>query len=323
MGNSPVDQAPALQIIGLTKAYPVGHLRPVLRPALHDLTLTAFRGEVFGYLGPNGSGKTTTIKLLLGLVRADSGRASVLDRPLGDPAWKYQAGYLPEHPYFYDYLTAAEYLDYCGRLFGLPSSLRRERARTLLRQVGLDRSGDVPLGRFSKGMSQRIGLAQALINDPEIVFLDEPMSGLDPLGRRLVRDLVLGLKERGKTVFLSTHILPDAEALCDRVGVLRAGHLVSVGRLDEILRIDIAHMEVLASGGQLDEQRPSGVKACSRLGERWRLEVTEEGLVEAIEWCRDGGARILSVQPVRQTLEDYFLKELGQAPGDTRWDIQD
>jgi ABC-2 type transport system ATP-binding protein len=323
MAASEADGTPALQTTGLSKTYPVGHLRPIPRVALADLTLTVNRGEVFGYLGPNGSGKTTTLKLLLGLVRPDSGHATVLDRPLEDRSWKFRAGYLPEHPYFYDYLTAAEYLDYCGRLFGLPAGVRRERASGLLRQVGLDQSGDVPLGRFSKGMSQRLGLAQALVNDPEIVFLDEPMSGLDPLGRRLVRDLVLGLKERGKTIFFSTHILPDAEALCDRVAVLSGGRLISVGRLDEILRIDIAHMEVLASGGRLAEARPPGVRSCARLGERWRLEVAEEGLVAAIEWCRAGGARILAVQPVRQTLEDYFLKELGQGPGDSRWDLQD
>jgi ABC-2 type transport system ATP-binding protein len=317
-------ESPALETRGLSKAYSVGHLRRTRRPALLGLDLSVARGEVFGYLGPNGSGKTTTLKLLFGLVHPDAGSASVLGVPSGDASWKYRAGFLPEQPYFYDYLTASEYLDYVGRLFGLAPDVRRERARALLAQVALERSADVPLRRFSKGMSQRIGLAQALINDPEIVFLDEPMSGLDPLGRRLVRDLILGLKERGKTVFFSTHILPDAEDLCDRVAVLRAGRLLSVGRLDEILKVDITHLELLAGGGDLAPAgRPPAVQSCRRLGQRWSLEVGEDGLVQAIEWCRAGGARVLSVQPVRQTLEDYFLKELGHAPGDARWDLQD
>jgi ABC-2 type transport system ATP-binding protein len=315
--------APAIQASGLSKAYPVGHIRRQLRPALQGLELRVERGEVFGYLGPNGSGKTTTLKILLGLVRPDAGTASVLGRPHDDPGWKSRAGYLPEHPYFYDYLTATEYLDYAGRLCGLAAGERRERAGALLRRVGLDGSASVPLRRFSKGMSQRIGLAQALINDPEVVFLDEPMSGLDPLGRRLARDVILELKERGKTVFFSTHILPDAEALCDRVAVLHGGRLLSVGRLDEILRIDVAHMELLASGGDLSEGAPTGVRAPRRLGERWSIQVAEESLAPAIDWCGARGARILSVQPIRQTLEDFFMKELGQSPGGARWEPQD
>jgi ABC-2 type transport system ATP-binding protein len=322
MAASP-ESSPALETSHLSKSYKVGHIRQRLRPALIDLTIDVARGEVFGYLGPNGSGKTTTLKVLLGLMRPDAGTAHVLGIPLGDPAWKFRAGYLPEQPYFYDYLTASEYLDYVARLFGMPAPARRERARALLEQVGLEGSASIPMRRFSKGMSQRLGLAQALINDPEIVFLDEPMSGLDPLGRRLVRDLILGLKAQGKTIFFSTHILPDAEALCDRVALLRAGRLVRVGRLAEILEANVAHLEVLVSGGRAPEDAVPGVLSWRMLGERWRLDVAEESLVPVLSWVESRGGRILLVQPARQSLEEYFLREMGQAPEQKEWDQQD
>ena len=203
---------PVLEIQDLSKSYRVGHLRPRRQPAVQGLSLSVERGEIFGFLGPNGSGKTTTLKVLIGLVRPDSGRIQILGHPHEARAWRYAVGYLPEQPYLYDYLTPLEYLDYVGRLFGLAPAVRRDRARMLLEKVGLARAATLPLRRFSKGMTQRVGLAQALMNDPELVLLDEPMSGLDPLGRRLVRDIILDLRERGKTVFFSTHILSDAES---------------------------------------------------------------------------------------------------------------
>src|SRR5437773_4007954 len=257
-----------LKTVGLSKSYKVGHIWQRSRPALQGLDLEVRRGEVFGYLGPNGSGKTTTLKLLLGLLRPDAGEIHVLGRPWMDPAWRYRVGYLPENPYLYDYLTPQEYLDYAGRLFGMPASERRERSAQLLHRVGLAESARVPMRRFSKGMLQRAGLAQALLNDPELVFLDEPMSGLDPIGRHMVKEVILDLRSRGRTVFFSTHILSDAESLCDRVGLLRAGRLVTVGRLDDILRIDVSHLEVLVSGvdaGLLD--RLGGLKGRRALGE--------------------------------------------------------
>jgi ABC-2 type transport system ATP-binding protein len=312
----------------LGKSYRVGHIIARRRPALVDLSLRVERGEVFGYLGPNGSGKTTTLKLLTGLLFPDQGTATVLGCALHDPAWRFRAGYLPEQPYFYDYLTAAEYVEYAARLLGLSRAEGRARTRRLLAQVGLGQVADVPLRRFSKGMLQRLGLAQALVGDPEIVFLDEPMSGLDPLGRRLVRDLVLELKGAGKTVFFSTHILSDAEALCDRVALLREGRLLQCGRLDEILQLDVSHLEVLASGGHEEARAapPPPVRALRPLGERWRFEVDEADLVEALAWLRAGGARVLTVQPVRQSLEDYFFSQLerGREPAPRRggalWD---
>lgn len=314
--------APALITEHLSKSYRVGHIVARRRPALIDLNLRVERGEVFGYLGPNGSGKTTTLKLLTGLLFPDQGTATILGFALDDPAWKFRAGYLPEQPYFYDYLSAAEYVEYAARLLGLPRAEGRARTRRLLAQVGLGEVAGIPLRRFSKGMLQRLGLAQALVGDPEVVFLDEPMSGLDPLGRRLVRDIVLELKSAGKTVFFSTHILPDAEALCDRVALLREGRLLQCGRLDEILRLDVSHLEVLASGGSEEARAtpPPGVRGLRALGERWRFEVGEAELMDALSWLRAGGGRILAVQPVRQSLEDYFFSQLerGREPSPRR-----
>jgi ABC-2 type transport system ATP-binding protein len=307
--------ANALQIDGLSKSYRVGHLRPRARPALIDLTLTVAPGEVFGYLGPNGSGKSTTLKVLMGLLHPDRGSATILGLPLSDRAWRFRVGYLPEHPYLYDYLTAQEYLDYVGRLFDLPSPIRRDRARELLELLGLSRAAHIPLRRFSKGMLQRTGIAQALMNDPDLVFLDEPMSGLDPIGRRLVRNLILDIRGRGKTVFFSTHILPDAETLCDRVALLREGRLLRVGRLDEILQLAVSAMEVLVSGvdpAVLEAQ--TGLVAKHALGERWRLEVAEERLGAIVSAVEEAKGRILAVQPIRQSLEEYFFKEM--AAGD-------
>jgi ABC-2 type transport system ATP-binding protein len=316
---TPEAGAPALEISGLSKSYPTGVLHRGRRSALEELTLTVTRGEVFGYLGPNGSGKTTTLKVLLGLLRADRGTARVLGIPHTERSWRYRAGYLPENPYLYDYLTPQEYLDYAGRLFGMSPSDRRERARQVLERVGLADSARVSLRRFSKGMLQRAGLAQALLNDPEVVFLDEPMSGLDPIGRHMVKEVILDLRSRGRTVFFSTHILSDAEALCDRVALLRAGRLVTVGRLDEILRIDVSHLEVLVSGGDAGLlERLTGLKGRRALGERWSLDVEEKSLGRVVQALQDAGARVLSVQPVRESLEDYFIREMAQADGRSR-----
>ncbi len=312
----------AIATEGLTKSYPYGHIVRRHRPALRGLDLRVERGEIFGCLGPNGSGKTTTLKLLMGLIHPDAGRATILGQPLASQAWRARVGYLPEHPYFYDYLTAEEYLDYAGRLFGLDAPTRRTRRERLLAQVGLARSARVPLRRYSKGMLQRLGLAQALVNDPELVLLDEPMSGLDPIGRRLVRDLILDLRQQGKTVFFSTHILSDAETLCDRVAVLREGSLLKAGLLSEILDLDVAHVEVLLTG-LAQQALPAGLGAAERLGERLRLRLPESQLSAALEAARAGGGRVLSVQPVRQSLEDFFFRELGTPGKEESWTVED
>lgn len=313
-----------LTIRGLSKSYPVGHIFRKRRIALDDLTLSVHAGEVLGYLGPNGSGKTTTLKVLMGLLRPDSGSAFVFGLPIEDRGWKHRVGYLPENPYLYDYLTVAEYLDYVGRIFGMSGSERRERSRQRLAQVDLEGAAGLPLRRCSKGMLQRVGLAQALMNDPELVILDEPMSGLDPLGRRLVRDIILDLRRAGKTVVFSTHILSDAETLCDRVALIRSGSLVKVGRLDEILSQEISHMEVLLSGGNADVLASlEGVQSRAELGERHRLEVAETALMGVLQAATGAGARVLSVTPVRQSLEEYFFQHMGDTARESPWSLED
>jgi ABC-2 type transport system ATP-binding protein len=310
----------AADVRGIEKSFRVGHLRPRLRRALDPLTFSIRRGEILGYLGPNGSGKTTTLKILLGLLFPDAGTATILGHPLESRAWRYRAGYLPEHPYFYDYLTATEYLDYAGRLFGMPRPARRDRAREMLVRVGLEAAAHVPLRRHSKGMTQRLGLAQALLNDPEIVFLDEPMSGLDPLGRRLVRRIILDLKAQGKTVLFSTHILGDAESLCDRVALLRGGKLLQVGALDAILAVDVSHLEVLVSGIGEAAARDLDVRHRTRVGDRWNFEVDEKSLAALVSAVEAGGGRVLSVHPIRQSLEEYFVQEMGGGAAGAAWD---
>jgi ABC-2 type transport system ATP-binding protein len=321
---SPAAGAPIIHIEKLSKSYRIGLFGRSRRMALDGLELNVLPGEVFGYLGPNGSGKTTTLKILMRLVRPDAGEASILGCRLEDDSWRHRVGYLPEHPYLYDYLTPHEYLDYVGRLFGLSAETRHARARHWLETLGLAPAADLPMRRFSKGMVQRAGLAQALMNDPDIVFLDEPMSGLDPLGRRLVRDVIHGLKETGKTVFFSTHILSDAESLCDRVGLLRAGKLVAAGRLDEILDMDASHLEILTTGVTAAAIAQLGAAVTVRtLGERVRLEIPYEALASTIAVVNSNGGRILSVNALRQSLEDYFVKEMGSPEKRGQWIVAD
>ncbi len=235
----------AIETEKLTKDYALGFWRKRPYRALDCLTLGVEAGEIFGFLGPNGAGKTTTLKLLMQLVFPTSGRAAILGRPAGDVSVRGRIGYLPENPYFYDHLTAEELLLYFGRLFGLPAAERARRAAALLDQVGLGGERRMPLRRYSKGMLQRVGLAQALLNEPEVVFLDEPMSGLDPIGRRMVRSLILSLRDRGTTVFFSSHILADAEAICSRVAILAGGRLLSTGKLSEMVAFDVKGWEVV------------------------------------------------------------------------------
>ena len=236
---------PAIEILGLTKDFPVGFWRKRMRRSLDNLTFQVEEGEVFGFLGPNGAGKTTTMKLLMGLIFPTSGTARVRGRSIDDVQMHREIGYLPEQPYFYDYLTARELLDYYARFSNYSAAERRERVGRFLERVGLAAAGDVQLRKFSKGMLQRAGIAQAILHDPAVVILDEPMSGLDPVGRREVRDIILDLKKQGRTVFFSTHILSDAEMLCDRVAVLAGGKLQGVGAPGEIVSMKAHAMEIL------------------------------------------------------------------------------
>ncbi len=309
----------AIQTDALTKDFSIGFWRPRPYRALDGLNLEVARGETFGFLGPNGAGKTTTLKLLLQLIYPTSGRAEILERPVGDVAVKRRIGYLPESPYFYDYLTAEELLDYFARLFGYESAERRRRVSALLDQVGIAGERRLPLRKFSKGMVQRVGIAQALINDPEVVFLDEPMSGLDPLGRREVRNLILSLRDRGCTVFFSSHVLSDAEALCNRVAVLARGKLVAHGRISDLQAFDIRGWELIVSGltAEALERHRTRVRRATLLGEqRYSLELPLAPSPELL--LRDlagAGAQVVSLNPIRETLEDFFVKTVGeQAP---------
>src|SRR6266540_1582776 len=238
---------PVVDIHQLTKDYEVGFWRKHKVRALDGLTLTVNQGEIFGFLGANGAGKTTTLKLLMRLIFPTAGSARILDHDIAEVSMHSRIGYLPENPYFYDYLSALEFLNFCGQIFGLSKTDRNSRAKDLLSRVKLDESKwNVQLRKFSKGMLQRVGLAQALINDPEVLFLDEPMSGLDPVGRREVRDLIAALRQEGKTVFMCSHILSDIEVLCDRVAILKGGRLAHAGSLDELRSRESSLIEIIA-----------------------------------------------------------------------------
>jgi ABC-2 type transport system ATP-binding protein len=304
--------SPAIEILGLTKDYPTGFWRKRMRRSLDNLTLQVEDGEVLGFLGPNGAGKTTTLKLLMGLIFPTAGTARIRGRSIDDIAMHREIGYLPEQPYFYDYLTGRELLDYYARFFGFSAAERRKRVERFLEMVGLSSAADVQLRKFSKGMLQRAGIAQAILHDPKVVFLDEPMSGLDPVGRREVRDIILQLKHQGRTVFFSTHILSDAEMLCDRVAVLAGGKLQGVGAPGDIVSMAVHAMEILFEGREGRELPRSLAERAVRLGGRYRVEVPEEELYGALEQLRCCQARILSVTPVRPTLEDYFLRLVGR-----------
>jgi ABC-2 type transport system ATP-binding protein len=301
---------PAIQTFNLEKTYSVGFWRKKRRVALRPLSLEVQEGQVFGYLGPNGAGKTTTLKLLMGLVFPSGGSAQILGMDVNDARVKAQIGFLPEHPYFYDYLTARELLDYYAQLSGVAAKERTRRVEIVLDRVGLPDVGGVQLRKFSKGMLQRVGIAQAIVHDPRVVFLDEPMSGLDPMGRREVRDLIEGLRQDGKTVFFSTHILSDAEALCDRVAILNKGELRGTGAIADLTSSVHGKVELIWDGAGV----PAGLKAigaeCHLTAETGRTVVDEESVDAAIDAIRAAHCRLVSVTPVRATLEDYFIQHL-------------
>jgi ABC-2 type transport system ATP-binding protein len=297
----------AIEIENLTKDYPTGFLNLKTRRSLDALTMQVETGEVFGFLGPNGAGKSTTIKLLMSLIFPTAGTARILGKPISDIAMHQVIGYLPEQPYFYDYLTAAELLDYFARFHDLPAGERRERVAKMLKKVGLETAGRIQLRKYSKGMLQRVGLAQAILHDPQVVILDEPMSGLDPVGRREVRDIILELKNEGKTVMFSTHILSDAEMLCDRVGVIVGGKLRGTGAPGEIVGIKTRGMEILFELSDNTGAAAALVSQSTRTGNRYRMHVEEQELYKVIEQLRAAGAKILSVAQVKATLEEYFM----------------
>ena len=306
----------AIETIELTKDYAVGFWRKRPRRVLDRLSLQVEAGEVFGFLGPNGAGKTTTLKLLLQLVFPTSGQARILGRPPGDSAAKRRLGYLPENPYFYDYLTAEELLTYFGGLLGLQGAGRRQRVSALLDEVGIGAERQLQLRKFSKGMLQRVGIAQALLNEPDLVILDEPMSGLDPLGRRDVRQLILRLRDRGCTVFFSSHVLSDAEALCSRVAILAKGRLVASGRLSEILAFGVRGWELVMANLRdeaIAKHKARMTRAVAIGAGRFALELPLDTRPEQLlaDLVAEGG-ELVSLTPIRETLEDFFVERVGQ-----------
>ena len=307
----------AVEINNLSKEYETGFWRKKRVRALDDLTLNVKPGQIFGFLGGNGAGKTTTIKTLMRLQFPTNGSARILGHDISDVQMHRRIGYCPENPYFYDYLTARELMEYFGELFGFNKAKRRDKCEELLIAVGLEeKDWKKQLRKYSKGMLQRVGLAQSLINNPEIVFLDEPMSGLDPVGRREIRELIAGLRDKGTTVFMSTHILSDIEALCDEVAILRHGKLAATGNLNDLLTDEDASrtLEVSVQGVAADvireqvefiagatlKAKPNGAN----------IQILDESDIEAVlKITRDNGGRLTSVQPVKQSLEELFVKE--------------
>ena len=308
----------AIRIDALTKHYKVGFWRSRQYLALDHVSFAVGRGEVFGFLGPNGAGKTTTLKLLMQLTHPTSGRAEILGRPLGDIEVKRRLGYLQENPYFYDYLTAEELLDYFGGLFGYDAATRRRRATELLDEVGIGAERRLQLRKFSKGMLQRVGIAQALINEPEVVFLDEPMSGLDPLGRREIRELILKLRDRGCTVFFSSHVLSDAEALCSRVAILVGGRLAAQGALSELLAHQVRGWEIVVAAVTADLESlrvHSDVERVQPLGaDRFAITVSAASPEQMLSGLLARGVHIVAVNPIRDTLEDLFVQKVAESP---------
>lgn len=300
----------AIEILGLSKIYKIGFWRNKPKFALKPLALNVEEGEVFGFLGPNGAGKTTTLKMLMGLVFPTAGSARILGKDIDDPSVKVQIGFLPEQPYFYDYLTARELLEYYGRLSGVVGKDLSARVFTVLGRVGLADAANLQLRKFSKGMLQRVGIAQAILHEPKIVFFDEPMSGLDPMGRREVRNLIEELQQEGRTVFFSTHILSDAEALCDRVAVIHLGELRGVGAVAELTSSVQGKVELVWQGTTV----PGSLKAlgaeCHVTGDTSRAVVSEDSQDAAIDALRRERLRLISVVPVRTTLEQYFVEKL-------------
>ena len=310
----------AIEISGLSKDYAVGFWRRRPWRALDGLSLSVERGEVFGFLGHNGAGKTTTLKLLTGLIFPTEGTATIQGFPIGSPEALRNIGYLPENPYFYDYLTADELLGYFARFFPMSPEQRRERCEIVLEQAGLTEFRNVALRKYSKGMLQRIGVAQALLHKPEIMLLDEPMSGLDPVGRRDVQNLILQLKSEGKTVFFSTHILSAAEALCDRVAILHRGKLVGVGQIGALLKRKSGFEAIVEScpAALLSRLQAFAIAPVVASGGHHRLEVAEERVQELLGFCASNSVRLLSLNPLRFSLEDYFLELLraSESPSD-------
>jgi len=298
--------ADAIKIENLKKSFRLGFI-PKTREILKGISFSVKEGEIFGYLGPNGAGKTTTIKCLLGLIFPDAGTIEIFGQPHLSTRARQALGFLPENPYFYDYLTASEFLAFYADLFGLPRDEKEKRIARLLKLVGLERAADLPLRKYSRGMLQRAGLAQALINDPKLVVLDEPLGGMDPLGRKEIRDIIVRFKDEGKTVFFTSHILQDIEMICDRVAIIVGGRIVKEGGLRDLVSEKVLFTEVTVSG--LPPQTFAGLgESVSARGDRVFLKVYDEARVdEIVGLIHDRKGRLISLSPRTETLEDIFV----------------
>lgn len=306
-----------IEIENLTKDYEIGFWKKKKVRALDNLTLNVEGGQIFGFLGGNGAGKTTTIKILMSLIFPSAGNARILGYDISDVKMRQRIGYCPENPYFYDYLTARELMMYFGELFGLDKAKSKQKTEELLTKVGLEEaSWNKQLRKFSKGMLQRTGLAQSLINDPEIVFLDEPMSGLDPIGRREIRELIADLRKNGTTIFMSTHILSDIEALCDNVAILRKGELAAAGKLDDLLTsqgenqsFEINVKGVSAENLQNEISKIAGSSITAKPSGATIQIIDENDVDKILQTVKKAGGKLVSVQPVKQSLEELFVEK--------------
>jgi ABC-2 type transport system ATP-binding protein len=299
--------ADAIRIDNLQKSFRLGFI-PKTRPILKGITFSVREGEIFGYLGPNGAGKTTTIKCILSLIHPDAGTIEIFGRPHLSPRSRQSLGFLPENPYFYDYLTASEFLAFTADLFGLDRAEKEARIARLLKVVGLERAAGLPLRKFSRGMLQRVGLAQALINDPRLVILDEPLGGMDPLGRKEIRDIIVRFKAEGKTVFFTSHILQDIEMICDRVAIIVGGRIVKEGGLRDLVSEKVLFTEVTVSG--ISPEIFAGLgENVSTQGDRVLLKVYDEAKVnDVLALVHDRQGRLVSLSPRTETLEDIFVE---------------
>jgi ABC-2 type transport system ATP-binding protein len=281
--------------------------------AVKGVDLDVTEGEIFGFIGPNGSGKTTTIKMLTGLIMPTSGTASIHGVPVPEPASRARLGFLPEGTFFHEYLTGREFLEFHGRLLGVPTEERREQIPALLKRVGLTHAGDTRIRRYSKGMRQRIGLAQTLIGNSDLLILDEPMSGLDPIGRKDVRELILSLRDDGKTIFFTSHILADAEVVCDKVAIILDGEIVEHGYLDDLLGKEVEGVDLVIEGVSpaLYEALSADASRAVAQGSRFLLEFADESTAEkAADRVRAEGGRIRSLIPRRRSLEDLLIRDI-------------
>mgnify|MGYP003407161285 CR=1 FL=1 len=301
-----------LEVSDLHKTFFVGFMRKRIE-AVRGVSFEVKRGEIFGFIGPNGAGKTTSIKMMLQLIFPTRGQVKLFGQSSVDPDARRRLGYLPENPYIYSYLRPLEFLDLCGRLTGLDARQRKQRSESLLHRLGIAHAIDRPIGRLSKGMTQRLGFCQALLHEPELLILDEPFSGLDPIGRKEIRDLLLELKAQGRTMLLTSHVLSDVELLSERVGIVRQGRLVAYGALDDLLRPEVRRVEVELSdvSGELYPQLERAAQSVHKLDEHVTMAVVEgdEGVPALLKLALGAGARVLAVTPHRETLEDLFVRK--------------